>query len=117
MIHSTNRIVLVTIVAVFCTHQALGWYLPIVQRSSSQPIIRILDPMSHDHNAAETKARGYDELENNWLALGQKFMPKVDEISYVQSFASPRKLGRSEHKKLKDGGAVNPNHFHFRVTR
>ena len=115
MIQSTNTNVLVFVIIAFCLHSSFGyWHLPIVQRSSSHPIIRILDTRTHDHSAGETKEHGYDEVDSNWLALGQEFMPKVDEISYV---IPPRKLGRSEHKKLKDGGAVNPNHFHFRVTR
>ena len=95
-----------------------GWYLPstsIVQRSSStKPIIRIFDPRtdSEDHEFEKSFFP-----EHNWLPTGQD-QPVVDEISYLQSFVPPRKaqMARHEHKLQKEG-VVNPNHFHFRVTK
>jgi len=109
-------------------HWADAWYLPqFVHRSSNPPIIRILDANS-GHQAEEESAaieptmKPIDE-ESLWMTgLGQDFhLPTVDEISY--SLIPPRKVsasqGRSQRKLHKEDGqpAVNPNHFHFRVTR
>ena len=123
------HIYIILTIATCRVHWADAWYLPqFVHRSSNPPIIRILDANSghqEEENPAviQSTMKPIDE-ESLWMAggLGQDFsLPTVDEISY--SLFPPRKVltsqERNQRKLHKEDGqpAVNPNHFHFRVTR